>query len=149
GVEAVDRSALVTAPPVRQQPAARRPSHRLEIAVDAPKDRETDNAGRQAGGPVHDKGQNRAGAHDTPATELVAEVTVDRLADGIAPQQRRAGPPERSLADAELRLNAGNGETECLPSRVEEKVAKHRRQQHPPLRTTERGHRMCQAQRAY
>ena len=36
GVEPIDRAALVPSPPVREQPAARRPAHGLEVTVDAP-----------------------------------------------------------------------------------------------------------------
>jgi hypothetical protein len=76
-----------------------------------------------------------------PVDRLVAEIAVDRLAECVAPQQRRAGPAERRLAHAEFGLNTGNRKAEGLPSGIEEQVTKHRRQQHSPLRAPKR---LCQ-----
>ncbi|MNE11776.1 hypothetical protein D3C80_1045480 [compost metagenome] len=137
-IEAVDLAALRDAPPVRQQAAAGRPAERLEVAVDAPGQDQAHEATGETGDPVGAAGQHRPQGHDAAAAELVGQVAVDRLADGVGPEHRSGNPAEGFLAQAELGLHAGDGEPEGLPAGVEEQVAEHRGQQHAPLGHTKR-----------
>jgi len=83
--------------------------------------------------PLQSAGNPSTEAHQPTAAKLVAEVSINLLAQGIRPQHERADPTKCFLGKTEFLLNPRNRKAKRLPASIVEQVATHRRQQHAPL----------------
>ena len=129
-----DLAAFPMTPPVGEHPPTGSPTHRLGVAVEPPAHKQSSQSGAHAHQPIEPAGEYRAEAHDTAATDLITQISVDRLSDCVRPEQGGTTPTERLFAEPKFLFDPGDRKSERLPSRVIEQVAKHRHQQHPPLR---------------
>ncbi|MNC63059.1 hypothetical protein D3C75_1131490 [compost metagenome] len=92
----------------------------MEVTVDTPWQDQAGEAAGETGYPVGATGQYRAQTHDAPAAELIGEIAINGLTDGIRPQHDGRCPAQGFFGKTKLSLNAGDGKTEGLSPGIEE-----------------------------
>ena len=87
-------------PPVGEDPPARGPAHRLGEAVESPANDQTGEGTADTHQPVQAAGEYGTEAHHPSATELVPQISIDRLPSRVGPEQGGTAPAERLLIES-------------------------------------------------
>ena len=141
-VEDAERpAALARRPPGGDEPAGRREAHRLRCTVQGPGNRETPEAPAEAREPVQDARAHGAERDQAPAAHAIREVPAHELSGPVEDQTGAADPADLGGAQPQLGPEPRNRPAEVLPAGVVDEIADARREEHPPLRTAERGGR--------